>query len=399
MRHDCSGNVETARRRRRRASVSRVSPLSPSRGGLGSGEECVAFPARERELVDGPRAIQKTNHEGDGFDCPGCAWPDDVKGLRLDICENGIKHVTWEMAHKRVGPAFFAAHTVGELSTWSDAKLGDQGRLTHPMRVRRGLGHLCADPWRKAFPLVGDTLRGLDQPGEAAYYTSGRLGNEATFLSQLMSRELGTNNLPDCSNMCHEASGRALQASLGTGKGTVDLKDWEVTDALFIIGVNAASNAPRMLTALAEAHKRGTRIVHINPLVEAAATRAIIPHDFADMALFRSTPTSTLNLQPRIGGDMALLRGMAKAVLTGTATRPGSGTSRTTTASATPWRRPGTDSRTSTAACGCPWDSVSAAVAMLRCVQWLKWRTRGPVPFCTGPPPPPPPLRRLPAAP
>lgn len=123
-----------------------------------------------------------------------------------------------------------------------------------------------------------------------------------------MARELGTNNLPDCSNMCHEASGRALTASLGTGKGTVDLKDWESADALFILGVNAASNAPRMLTALSEAHRRGAQIVHINPLVEAAATRTIVPHDFKDMALFKSTPTSTLNLQPRIGGDMALLR-------------------------------------------------------------------------------------------
>lgn len=130
-----------------------------------------------------------------------------------------------------------------------------------------------------------------------------------------MARELGTNNLPDCSNMCHEASGRALQASLGTGKGTVDLKDWESADALFIMGVNAASNAPRMLTALAEAYHRGAQIVHINPLVEAAATRTIVPHDFTDMALFKTTRTSTLNLQPRIGGDMALLRGMAKSIL------------------------------------------------------------------------------------
>lgn len=137
-----------------------------------------------------------------------------------------------------------------------------------------------------------------------------------------MARELGTNNLPDCSNMCHEASGWALQASLGTGKGTVDLKDWESADALFILGVNAASNAPRMLTALAEADRRGARIVHVNPLVEAAATRTIVPHDFTDMALFKATRTSTLNLQPRIGGDMALLRGMAKAVLEQSASDP-----------------------------------------------------------------------------
>ncbi|MFB7755071.1 FdhF/YdeP family oxidoreductase, partial [Streptomyces sp. NPDC056121] len=260
-------------------------------------------------------AIMKMNHENTGFDCPGCAWPDDTKGLKLDICENGIKHVTWEMTRKRVGPEFFAAHTVTELFEWSDFQLEDQGRLTEPMVYDPDTDRYAPISWKDAFELVGSTLRGLENPNQASFYTSGRLGNEATFLYQLMARELGTNNLPDCSNMCHEASGRAMQASLGTGKGTVDLKDWESADALFIMGVNAASNAPRMLTALAEAYHRGAQIVHINPLVEAAATRTIVPHDFMDMALFKTTKTSTLNLQPRIGGDLALLRGMAKAVL------------------------------------------------------------------------------------
>ncbi|MEU6574839.1 FdhF/YdeP family oxidoreductase [Streptomyces sp. NPDC046805] len=290
-------------------------PYHHPAAGWGAAKSVTRFLIRERELVDGPRAIQKMNHEGRGFDCPGCAWPDDLKGLRLDICENGIKHVTWEMTHKRVDPSFFAAHTVSELATWSDAELEAQGRLTQPMTYDPASDTYVPISWQDAFAMVGQALRGLDDPDQAAYYTSGRLGNEATFLYQLMARELGTNNLPDCSNMCHEASGRALQAALGTGKGTVDLKDWEVTDALFILGVNVASNAPRMLTSLAEAHKRGAKIVHVNPIVEAGATRTIIPHDIMDMALFRSTPTSTLNLQPRIGGDMAFLRGMAKAVL------------------------------------------------------------------------------------
>ncbi|MFI1471305.1 FdhF/YdeP family oxidoreductase [Streptomyces wuyuanensis] len=270
---------------------------------------------RERALVDGPRAIMRMNHENTGFDCPGCAWPDDTKGLHLDICENGVKHVTWEMTPKRVGAEFFAAHSVTELSGWSDFDLEDQGRLTEPMVYDPESDHYVPIAWHEAFELAGSALRELDDPDQASFYTSGRLGNEATFLYQLLARELGTNNLPDCSNMCHEASGRALQASLGTGKGTVDLKDWETTDALFIMGVNAASNAPRMLTALAEAYHRGAQIVHINPLVEAAATRTIVPHDFTDMALFKPTRTSTLNLQPRIGGDMALLRGISKAVL------------------------------------------------------------------------------------
>lgn len=283
--------------------------------GWGAAKSVTHVLVKERALVDGPRAIFRMNHENTGFDCPGCAWPDDTKGLKLDICENGIKHVTWEMTPKRVGADFFAAHTVSELSTWTDFALEDQGRLTEPLVYDAAADRYVPIDWQEAFDLIGGELRALESPNQAAFYTSGRLGNEATFLYQLMAREFGTNNLPDCSNMCHEASGRALQAALGTGKGTADLKDWETADALFIMGVNAASNAPRMLTALAEAYRRGAQIVHINPLVEAAATRTIVPHDITDMALFKSTRTSTLNLQVRAGGDMALLRGVAKAVL------------------------------------------------------------------------------------
>ncbi|MGW3631249.1 FdhF/YdeP family oxidoreductase [Streptomyces sp. NPDC005122] len=283
--------------------------------GWGAAKSVTHFLVKERALVDGPRAIFRMNHENTGFDCPGCAWPDDTKGLKLDICENGIKHVTWEMTPKRVGAGFFAAHTVSELSTWTDFALEDQGRLTEPLVYDADIDRYVPIGWQEAFELIGRELRALDSPNQAAFYTSGRLGNEATFLYQLMAREFGTNNLPDCSNMCHEASGRALQAALGTGKGTADLKDWETADALFIMGVNAASNAPRMLTALAEAYRRGAQIVHINPLVEAAATRTIVPHDITDMALFKSTRTSTLNLQVRAGGDMALMRGIAKAVI------------------------------------------------------------------------------------
>ncbi|OIK26309.1 FdhF/YdeP family oxidoreductase [Streptomyces malaysiense] len=297
-------------------------PYHHPAAGWGAAKSVTKVLMREQALVDGPRAIMRMNHENSGFDCPGCAWPDDLKGLKLDICENGIKHVTWEMTPKRVGREFFAAHSVSELAEWSDFALEDQGRLTEPMVYDPGTDHYVPITWKDAFELFGRVVRGLDDPNRASYYTSGRLGNEATFLYQLMARELGTNNLPDCSNMCHEASGRALQAALGTGKGTADLRDWETADALFIMGVNAASNAPRMLTALAEAYRRGAQIVHVNPLVEAAATRTIVPHDFVDMALFKTTRTSTLNLQPRIGGDMALLRGMAKAVLEQSRTDP-----------------------------------------------------------------------------
>lgn len=271
---------------------------------------------RQREVIDGVRAIFRMNHEDGGFDCPGCAWPDDRQGLRMDICENGIKHATWEMTRKRVTREFFAAHAVSELMAWSDFALENEGRLTEPMAYNAATDRYEPVSWNDAFALISQNLRGLSSPDQASFYTSGRLSNEATFLYQLFAREFGTNNLPDCSNMCHEASGRALTAALGTGKGTVDLLDWQKADAIFIIGVNAASNAPRMLTALADGVKvRGLKIVHINPLVEAAATRAITPHEILDMMLLRSTPTSTLNLQPRIAGDFALMRGIAKHLL------------------------------------------------------------------------------------
>jgi molybdopterin-dependent oxidoreductase alpha subunit len=271
--------------------------------------------ARTREPVEGLRAIHLMNHEDGGFDCPGCAWPDDYKGLSLDICENGIKHVTWEMTGSRVDREFFAAHTVAELSEWSDFALEDQGRLTEPMVYDPPSDKYVPISWPDAFGLVGTTLRSLASPDQASFYTSGRLSNEGSFLYQLWVREYGTNNLPDCSNMCHQASGLALTAALGTGKGTVDLKDWDEAQAIFVMGVNAASNAPRMLTSLAKAYRRAAEIVHINPLIEEAATRTIVPHELGAMATFHATKTSTLNVQPRIGGDLALLRGVAKAVL------------------------------------------------------------------------------------
>lgn len=281
--------------------------------GWGAAESVGLTLLRQGEPIEGTRAVFRMNHENGGYDCPGCAWPDARKGLRMDICENGIKHATWEMTRKRVTPEFFAAHTVSELEKWTDFALEDAGRLTEPMAYDAATDKYRPVSWEEAFGLIGRHLRALESPNHAAFYTSGRLGNEATFLYQLFAREFGTNNLPDCSNMCHEATGRALTAAIGTGVGTVDLVDWQKTDLVLIMGVNAASNAPRMLTALVNGVKeRDLKIVHINPLVEGAAGRAITPHEVLDMALFRATPTSTLNLQPRIGGDFALLRGIAK---------------------------------------------------------------------------------------
>jgi molybdopterin-dependent oxidoreductase alpha subunit len=272
--------------------------------------------------AEGVRALFVMNQEDGGFDCPGCAWPDDPSGLHLDICENGVKHVEWELTRKHVARDFFAAHTVSELAGWSDYDLEDAGRLAEPMRYDTPSDRYVPISWQDAFDLVGSTLRGLASPDEAAFYTSGRLSNEATFLYQLWVREYGTNNLPDCSNMCHEASGDALTAALGTGKGTVDLRDWEQADAIWLMGDNAATNAPRMLTWLAEADRRGAALVHINPLIEAASRRTIVPHEMVDMATFRTTEVGTMNVQVRIGGDMALMRGVAKAVFEAAAGDP-----------------------------------------------------------------------------
>ncbi|KQY09256.1 formate dehydrogenase [Mycobacterium sp. Root135] len=294
--------------------ISQKDDHAPS-AGWGAARSVARVVAKSRAPIKGPHAVLKMNHENGGFDCPGCAWPDARNGLHLDICENGIKHVTWEMTRKKVGRDFFASHTVTELSGWSDFDLEDQGRLTEPMTYDSESDTYVPITWDDAFALVGSTLRRLDNPHRASFYTSGRLSNEATFLYQLWVREYGTNNLPDCSNMCHEASGRALQAAIGTGKGTCDIDDWDRADLLIVMAVNAASNAPRMLTALAEADRRGAQIVHVNPLIEAASRRTIVPHEIASMATFHPTKTGTRNVQPRIGGDLAVLRGVAKAVL------------------------------------------------------------------------------------
>ncbi|WP_460366858.1 FdhF/YdeP family oxidoreductase [Actinocorallia lasiicapitis] len=289
-------------------------PYTHPAAGWGAAKAVAEVLLKERELLIGSAEMLKINHEDGGFDCPGCAWG-DTKGLELDLCENGIKHTTWEMTGKRTTREFFAQHTVTELFEWSDFALEDQGRLTEPMVYDPETDHYVPITWEDAFKLFGDTVRALDDPNQASYYTSGRLGNESSFLYSLMARELGTNNQPDCANMCTEAGARAMQDSLGTHKGTVDLTDWENADAVFVMGINTASNAPRMLTPLAQLYRDGKKIVHINPLIESGATRTIIPHEIMAMATFRATPTSNLNIQPRAGGDMALMRGIAKATL------------------------------------------------------------------------------------
>jgi molybdopterin-dependent oxidoreductase alpha subunit len=282
--------------------------------GWGAARSVAGVLERAGEPLEGVRALFVMNHENGGFDCPGCAWPDDPSGLKLDICENGVKHVTWELAPANADREFFAAHAVSELAGWNDHDLEAVGRLAEPLSYNPASDKYEPISWEDAFTLVGGSLRQLESPDQASFYTSGRLSNEATFLYQLWVREFGTNNLPDCSNMCHEASGRALTAAIGSGKGTVDLHDWEAADAIWLMADNAATNAPRMLTWLAEADRRGAQLVHINPLIEAASRRTIVPHEFVDMGTFHTTEIGTMNVQVRIGGDLALLRGVAKAL-------------------------------------------------------------------------------------
>ena len=290
--------------------------------GWGAARSVARVLERAGEPIDGFRALFVMNHENGGFDCPGCAWPDDPSGLKLDLCENGVKHTTWELSPAKADREFFAAHTVSELASWTDYDLEAVGRLAEPLSYNPASDRYETISWGDAFALVGDTLRALESPHQASFYTSGRLSNEATFLYQLWVREFGTNNLPDCSNMCHEASGRAMTAAIGTGKGTVDLEDWEQADAIWLLGDNAATNAPRMLTWLAEADRRGAQLIHINPLIEAASRRTIVPHEFVNMATFHTTKVGTLSVQVRIGGDMALMRGVAKAVFEAAAKDP-----------------------------------------------------------------------------
>jgi len=290
--------------------------------GWGAARSVARVLERAGDPLHGFRALLVMNQEDGGFDCPGCAWPDDPSGLHLDICENGIKHVTWELSPARADGAFFSAHTVSELNDWNDYDLEQVGRLAEPLVYHPSTDRYEPISWDDAYALVGNALRSLENPNQAAFYTSGRLSNEATFLYQLLIREFGTNNMPDCSNMCHEASGRALTAAIGTGKGTVDLGDWEAADAIWLFGENAATNAPRMLTWLAEAERRGAQLIHVNPLIEAASRRTIVPHEFVDMATFRATRIGTLNVQVRIGGDLALLRGVAKALFEAAQTDP-----------------------------------------------------------------------------
>ncbi|MYM67870.1 FdhF/YdeP family oxidoreductase [Pseudoduganella sp. FT55W] len=254
-------------------------------------------------------------NQPDGFDCPGCAWPDREHASTFEFCENGVKAVAAESTSKRVTPDFFAQHTVAELLMQSDYELEQHGRLTHPMAYDPASDKYAPIAWDDAFKLIADELNALDDPNQAAFYTSGRASNEAAFLYQLFVRAYGTNNFPDCSNMCHEATSRGLPGTVGIGKGTVTLDDFEHADTLLIFGQNPATNHPRMLGELRECARRGATIVSINPLRERGLERFTSPQHPVEMLTMSSTPISSMFVQPKLGGDLALIKGVAKRVL------------------------------------------------------------------------------------
>jgi molybdopterin-dependent oxidoreductase alpha subunit len=250
-----------------------------------------------------------------GFDCPSCAWPDpDGERKLFEFCENGAKAVASEATLARATPEFFAKHSVSEMLAKSDLWMEKQGRITHPMFLEHGAPHYTPISWESAFELVADELHALDSPNQAAFYTSGRASNEAAFLYGLFARQLGTNNLPDCSNMCHESSGLGLSETIGVGKATIKLEDFSYADSIFIIGQNPGTCHPRMLTDLEKAAKNGCKIVSVNPLPETGLLRFKNPQNPLDL-LGPGTALACLFLPVRINGDVAVLQGIMKAML------------------------------------------------------------------------------------
>ncbi|MEM9420013.1 MAG: FdhF/YdeP family oxidoreductase [Planctomycetota bacterium] len=262
-------------------------------------------------------------NQADGFDCPGCAWPEPKDRSSFEFCENGAKAVAWEATKRKVGPEFLAQYDVATLRKQTDYWLEKQGRLTHPMRYNRDTDRYVPISWDDAFSLIAEHLNQLESPKEAIFYTSGRTSNEAAFLYQLFGRKFGTNNFPDCSNMCHESSGVALNKAIGVGKGTVTIEDFEEADMIIVVGQNPGTNHPRMLSELQKASKRGAKIVSINPLKERGLENFVHPQHKLAMLTNQSTPISSHYLQPTIAGDLALFKGLCKLVVDAEDANPG----------------------------------------------------------------------------
>jgi len=283
-------------------------------GGVGAITATTGFLWRETGLVRGTRTLLKIN-QPDGFDCPGCAWPEPAPGKRhhFEFCENGAKAIAEEATTKRATPEVLGAATVDELRRLSDFELGQLGRITHPMILDPATRRYLPIAWDAAIARIADELRALG-PDRCAFYTSGRTSNEAAFLYQLVGRMFGTNNFPDCSNMCHESSGVGLKETIGVGKGTVSLADFDEADLIAVIGQNPGTNHPRMLSTLREAARRGATIVSVNPLREPGLARFAHPQKPLDM-MRGGVPLAKEFIQVRIGGDLAFFLGVGKALV------------------------------------------------------------------------------------
>lgn len=302
----------------------RVSPPLRTAVGIPGVAHAMRYAIEEMGVTRGARTLARLN-QADGFDCPGCAWPDPSAGERshAEFCENGAKAAAWEATRKRVDAAFFAAHSLEDLARQDDHTLEHHGRLCEPMYLAPGATHYAPISWDDAFELAAARLRALPDPNRAAFYTSGRASNEAAFVYQLLARRLGTNNLPDCSNMCHESSGTALSETIGIGKGCVTLEDiTDHADLIVVIGQNPGTNHPRMLSALEAAKERGARIVTANPLPEAGLVRFKNPQRVKGV-LGRGTKLTDRYLPVRVNGDLALFTGVNKALLAREEAAPG----------------------------------------------------------------------------
>ena len=278
-------------------------------------KSAISHITNEVGLVKGIGLLAKLNQK-DGFDCPGCAWPDpdEKRAFLAEYCENGAKAVAEEATKNRVSPLFFTTHSVSELSELSDYEIGKKGRITHPVVLHEGKDHYEEISWEEAFKMIGDELNTLDSPDEAIFYTSGRTSNEAAFLYQLFVRQFGTNNLPDCSNMCNESSGAALTETLGIGKGSVTLDDFNHAELVIVMGQNPGTNHPRMLSALSETKKKGGKIITINPLPEVGLMRYNEPQN--PIKWFgKGQELTDIFLQVKINGDVALLKIIMKLLL------------------------------------------------------------------------------------
>ena len=289
-----------------------IKPYQAAAGGWGSLEATTRFVFDSKQVIKNMRNLMRMN-KAKGFDCPGCAWGDDNKST-FSFCENGAKAVTWEATRRHIGAEFFARYSVSQLSQQSDYFLEYQGRLTEPLRYNRETDHYEPISWDNAFALIARHVHAMDNPHQMELYTSGRASNEASWLYQLFGRLNGSNNFPDCSNMCHEASGTGLKRSIGVGKGTIRLDDFDHADAIFVFGQNPGTNHPRMLHSLRHAADNGASIVTFNTLRERGLERFADPQKPLEVVTSMAGQISSSYYQPNLGGDMAAVRGMVKVL-------------------------------------------------------------------------------------